>query len=385
MILRYPDYYEHFSCIAGRCEDTCCAGWEIDLDDETYEAYMEVPGDFGRELRDKIKDYDLEEEEVYESHGFCLGPDGRCPFLDQDNLCRIYKKFGEKALSYVCTHTPRNYLEYGGSREIAISVSCPEAGRLIFGQREKMSLVEKEIEEDFPWDESPEELWEAKTIQMARDRVIEILQNRDCAIEQRICQAIAYGKRVQDCLNGGDLDRVADLEPGDIGPLEAGDGYQYFLGRVKSYSQMDSINQTWDQTLLKIKEAYLDDSTGVEQYAKDRENFQSMVREKERDHWLEQLIVYEAFLCLARSVDGMDFLGQIKFAVASYLMILDMNALDYRAKGENFGLEDFSANARIYAKEVEHSEANLELLAEDCLFEEAYEVDHLMEAVLTLT
>ena len=33
MIFRYPDYYEKFSCIAGACEDTCCAGWEIDIDD----------------------------------------------------------------------------------------------------------------------------------------------------------------------------------------------------------------------------------------------------------------------------------------------------------------------------------------------------------------
>ena len=38
MIVRYPDYYEKFACIAGACEDTCCAGWEIDLDEETYEA-----------------------------------------------------------------------------------------------------------------------------------------------------------------------------------------------------------------------------------------------------------------------------------------------------------------------------------------------------------
>ena len=34
MILRVPEYYEKFSCIASRCKDSCCAGWEIDIDEE---------------------------------------------------------------------------------------------------------------------------------------------------------------------------------------------------------------------------------------------------------------------------------------------------------------------------------------------------------------
>ncbi len=55
MIVRYPSYYESFSCIADQCEDTCCAGWEIDIDDETFEYYKSVKGDFGRELILHIK------------------------------------------------------------------------------------------------------------------------------------------------------------------------------------------------------------------------------------------------------------------------------------------------------------------------------------------
>ena len=36
MILRVPEYYEKFSCIASRCKDSCCAGWEIDIDEDSY-------------------------------------------------------------------------------------------------------------------------------------------------------------------------------------------------------------------------------------------------------------------------------------------------------------------------------------------------------------
>ena len=124
----YPDYYEDFACIADRCEDTCCAGWEIDIDDASYEAYCQIGGEFGERLRSCIKTYETDSEEpegeddgaqasgmyedAYEQHGFILTADMRCPFLDEHNLCDIYRELGEEALCEVCTNTPRNFLEY---------------------------------------------------------------------------------------------------------------------------------------------------------------------------------------------------------------------------------------------------------------------------------
>ena len=124
MVLVYPSYYDDFRCIADRCEDTCCAGWEIDIDDETYDKYLSVGGDFGARLIESIKTYGEEsetseeqngvefgvgvadhteverksEDEGYELHGFRLTDDLRCPFLDDHNLCDIYKELGESAL-----------------------------------------------------------------------------------------------------------------------------------------------------------------------------------------------------------------------------------------------------------------------------------------------
>lgn len=39
----YPDYYESFHCIGGICKDSCCAGWEVDVDDDSAELYSNVP------------------------------------------------------------------------------------------------------------------------------------------------------------------------------------------------------------------------------------------------------------------------------------------------------------------------------------------------------
>ena len=124
--LRYPKYYEQFACIAGACEDTCCAGWEIDIDDESYQKYMQIPGEFGEKIRANIREYETDDEDVYESHGFVLKEDRRCPFLNQDNLCEMILTLGEDAICDVCANTPRNFFEYDHTREISLSPSCAD-------------------------------------------------------------------------------------------------------------------------------------------------------------------------------------------------------------------------------------------------------------------
>ena len=42
MLYTIPDYYPSFECIADKCEDTCCAGWQIVIDKETLKKYTKV-------------------------------------------------------------------------------------------------------------------------------------------------------------------------------------------------------------------------------------------------------------------------------------------------------------------------------------------------------
>ncbi|MFR2510863.1 MAG: hypothetical protein ACLS9K_00885 [Lachnospira eligens] len=41
-----PHYYKDFRCIAGACIDTCCAGWDVDVDKDSYKYYKTVKGAF---------------------------------------------------------------------------------------------------------------------------------------------------------------------------------------------------------------------------------------------------------------------------------------------------------------------------------------------------
>ena len=75
-----PHYFEQFRCVAAECEDTCCAGWQIVIDDETIEKYKNVGGAFGNRLRNSID---------WEKGCFCQY-DKRCAFLNEDNLCDLH-------------------------------------------------------------------------------------------------------------------------------------------------------------------------------------------------------------------------------------------------------------------------------------------------------
>ena len=44
--MRYlkPHFYDKFVCTAGDCPDTCCAGWQIMIDEDSLEKYKNVQG-----------------------------------------------------------------------------------------------------------------------------------------------------------------------------------------------------------------------------------------------------------------------------------------------------------------------------------------------------
>lgn len=58
MLYTIPDYYKEFSCIATDCEDTCCAGWQIVIDEKSKRRYAKaatglnnIEKNLARELR----------------------------------------------------------------------------------------------------------------------------------------------------------------------------------------------------------------------------------------------------------------------------------------------------------------------------------------------
>lgn len=117
-----PEYYNRFKCLAGECPDSCCrAGWEITIDEDTYGRCIQKLGDYFADRITQGEDGDR----IYK-----LNKQGNCPFLNEQGLCELYIKTGE--MTEICTNYPRFYEEFDGFTEAGVSISCPEAQRLIF-------------------------------------------------------------------------------------------------------------------------------------------------------------------------------------------------------------------------------------------------------------
>ena len=208
MKLRVPDYYDNFKCIGGDCTDSCCIGWELDIDEESYEAYKKVEGEFGKKLRESMVDGS---EDTDECNTFRLNGD-RCPFLNNNNLCEIYINLGEKSLCKVCTEYPRFTVEYENTKEKSMALSCEVVGKLLFERKDRIKFIEKEI----PYEEISEECAPmfVKEIEYIRNRSIDILQERTKDIYDRIKMFFSFVSKAQEIINEGseDEDLIEILE-----------------------------------------------------------------------------------------------------------------------------------------------------------------------------
>ena len=200
MKLRVPEYYSDFVCTADRCKDSCCIGWEIDIDEDTRVYYNSIPGPFGERLRQHM--FSTEDEDVFH---FELQKKGHCPFLNDTNLCEICIELGEEALSEVCTEYPRFSLAYGDVLQKVLSLSCEEAGRLLFSKKEPLRFVEMgEIGEFERMEEESEE--RLQFFEYVQDTGIELLQERSRSLGERIERFLGFAEQMQSRLNSEQLD-----------------------------------------------------------------------------------------------------------------------------------------------------------------------------------
>lgn len=127
--LLQPQYVSQFHCIGPACEDSCCIGWRVQIDKDTYKRYRDCPDSILREQMDeKVKRHRTNPTDGNYAK-IKLNPDGHCPFIDEDKLCSIQRKLGEEYLSVTCTIYPRITNTINGITEKSLTMSCPEAAR----------------------------------------------------------------------------------------------------------------------------------------------------------------------------------------------------------------------------------------------------------------
>ncbi|AMA63140.1 hypothetical protein ASO14_2407 [Kurthia sp. 11kri321] len=193
-----PSYYDQFSCIGGACEDTCCAGWRIDIDKKSYQKYKNEKNLAIKDVLKKNIQRNRQGQTDLQYGKFKLDTDEKCTMLDEENLCTIQKTLGEKALCHTCTVYPRQNIQINQTFEKSLDTSCPEAARLILLNKEGIDFIEDEAIQHTSYIEHVEKT-EIEYQYFWDNRIffISALQHRKHSIETRLLVIGLYIKKIE--------------------------------------------------------------------------------------------------------------------------------------------------------------------------------------------
>ena len=129
-----PKYSESFLCIGSSCEDTCCKGFTVAIDQAAHEKFQTLPASPLRTLIDANTLVTRKNDDGSSPATFAtirLTASQHCPMLSAERLCGIQAEYGDAFLPHACATYPRIIHSIGGIEEEALSLSCPEAARLV--------------------------------------------------------------------------------------------------------------------------------------------------------------------------------------------------------------------------------------------------------------
>ena len=365
-----PDYYDTFRCIAGKCPDTCCAGWEIMIDEQSMKRYKKQKGGFGNRLHNSI---DPVEHCFYQY-------EHRCAFLNEDNLCDMVTEAGEQMLCKTCREFPRHVEEYENLREVSLSLGCPESARLLLERQKPVQW--EQIFADEPEEEYKDfDYLLFADLQQARKGIFSILQNRTYPIRTRMQTVLALGHDLQKRLREDRGYEIQTLvrkyqseglqrmsEKWDSHKQTAGQKpprQQWMKELYRTLYKMETLKPAWKQ-MLKEQEQKLYECTPSEYAGMQAQPFDEIAE--------EQLMVYFIYMYFLGSVyDAHPHpYSRIKQAVVSTLLIRELTLS---------GAGSLTEIAWRYSKEIEHSEENMNRMELLMRGKPEYGIHRLMELI----
>ena len=331
MKLRVPEYFKEFHCIADKCSDCCCIGWEIDIDDETANNYKQISGKFGEKLRNNIN--------FGRAKSFILDKDERCPFLNDKNLCEIFITLGENSLCEICREHPRFYEWFNGIKEGGIGLCCEEAARIILSQDKEFKTYEIET----PFEDADKYDYNLYLyLYEARKKIIEYLDNTKLPLNLRIRNVLVYAYNIQYNIDNNILDIIdisnvsANLKS-DLQPI-----IEFFLN-------LEPFDVNWISYLKNCIDVY-------NNYSYKMDEFESTHPEIFR--YLHNISIYFIWRYFLKGVFDTDVISKVKLMVVSVAVIKVLFFCKWIEIGK-LVFDDCVLIAKNYSKEIEYSEDNL--------------------------
>lgn len=376
-----PHYYKKFRCIAGECPDTCCAGWQIQIDPASLRKYRKIKGPLGNRLKNEIN----WKESCFRQYN------GRCAFLNENDLCDLYLEGGgTRAFCRTCRTYPRHIEEFEGLREISLSLSCPAAADLILNCGEPVRFLHAEDEkEDEPYEDFDFFLF--TKLEDARSLILRILQDRAHPFSLRAAASLALAHDLQQR-----IDKNALFEADSLFDRYSSPGmWTWFEARFSALELSEDHTEKRNSTenalfsILDRLEVLRDDwMPYLVDARRTLKNAPALQKEEERsfsdlftEQTAEQLLVYFVFTYFCGAVYNADAYGKMKFSFAGMILIRELVRAEWIRNPDITG-ETLLRTAWRYAREVEHSDKNKFLMEELLADEERFGLEDLFSLLL---
>lgn len=133
-----PNFFAEFKCVGSACLDHCCKEWDINLDKTTVNRYLKTPV---IEIRNIAADaMEITKESHHSWAKIKFNEAGVCSLMDENKLCRVHSTLGAAALSHTCAIYPRIRFQFKNEVNQTLTLSCPEATRLLLSSPNAMLL-----------------------------------------------------------------------------------------------------------------------------------------------------------------------------------------------------------------------------------------------------
>jgi len=255
-----PQYMRRFMCIGSQCEDTCCFGWRVNIDRATYRKYRRVTDpELRQELDSCIKrNRSQPGEQNYARIKMDRGK--ACPFLNEESLCRIQLRLGEEFLSDICVTYPRVANLVNNVLEKSATMSCPEAARLALLNPDEMefdeltepvetrNIINRQIDTHglAVARRAERYFWELRIF------TIQVLQNRNYSLAERLIVLGMFYHRVQNQIEAGQVEEIPHIIARYTN-LIAGDELRAELAAIPAQVtiQMQLMKELADERMVK--------------------------------------------------------------------------------------------------------------------------------------
>lgn len=345
MLTVKPDYYDNFKCLMGECPSSCCEQWQVVVDKVSLDYYNGLQGEFAEQLKKETELID--NEYCFKVHN------GRCAFLNKDNLCEIHCRLGASHMAATCKKYPDFSVENNTYIIIGQSLSCPYIARKIIKRKSCVTFISQGINDNNSFEN------EFYSILF---RLIHIVQDSSLSVKDRTKLLVEKAKEFQQEF----------CNKFNIEEFFCPDDNKILLDYCNTLNTLEYLTAEFESTVDELNDYAKDNKENsfdnIDRSACDKQSknsctdFDKYIEERQYEY--EQVLLYFLYRYFMEGTGDGNFYLSVRFAVFAVRVIYSIGKMIYEKTGE-FTVENQIKVCYLFSKEIEHNEKNIDTIFDD--------------------